>query len=128
MEEITSTGHELIESKHYALSKYSILFICAQFGLLIIFFFFFQDRIQLRMDEIVHLWENLVTASGQKGSKLREAAQQQQFNRTVEDIELWLSEVEGQLLSEDYGKVINFFFITHVINPINNFCNIILRT
>ncbi|XP_025205987.1 spectrin alpha chain isoform X1 [Melanaphis sacchari] len=81
MEEITSTGHALIESKHYALS-----------------------RIQLRMDEIVHLWENLVTASGQKGSKLREAAQQQQFNRTVEDIELWLSEVEGQLLSEDYGK------------------------
>lgn len=61
------------------------------------------------MDEIVHLWENLVTASGQKGSKLREAAQQQQFNRTVEDIELWLSEVEGQLLSEDYGKVIVLF-------------------
>lgn len=69
-------------------------------------FFFLLGRIQLRMDEIVHLWENLVTASGQKGSKLREAAQQQQFNRTVEDIELWLSEVEGQLLSEDYGKVI----------------------
>jgi len=66
------------------------------------------------MDEIVHLWENLVTASGQKGSKLREAAQQQQFNRTVEDIELWLSEVEGQLLSEDYGKVI-FTIITSVI-------------
>lgn len=65
-------------------------------------------RIQLRMDEIVHLWENLVTASRQKGSKLREAAQQQQFNRTVEDIELWLSEVEDQLLSEDYGKVIFF--------------------
>lgn len=62
------------------------------------------------MDEIVHLWENLVTASGQKGSKLREAAQQQQFNRTVEDVELWLSEVEGQLLSEDYGKV-NFLII-----------------
>lgn len=61
------------------------------------------------MDEIVHLWENLVTASGQKGSKLREAAQQQQFNRTVEDIELWLSEVEGQLLSEDYGKVMFIF-------------------
>lgn len=62
------------------------------------------------MDEIVNLWENLVTASGQKGSKLREAAQQQQFNRTVEDIELWLSEVEGQLLSEDYGKVFIYFF------------------
>jgi spectrin alpha len=35
---------------------------------------------------------------------LQEASQQQQFNRTVEDLELWLSEVEGQLLSEDYGK------------------------
>lgn len=64
------------------------------------------------MDEIVHLWENLVTASGQKGSKLREAAQQQQFNRTVEDIELWLSEVEGQLLSEDYGKVM--FYLNYI--------------
>lgn len=72
------------------------------------FALFILGRIQVRMDEIVHLWENLVTASGQKGSKLREAAQQQQFNRTVEDIELWLSEVEGQLLSEDYGKV-NFY-------------------
>lgn len=76
-------------------------------------FCLFLGRIQLRMDEIVHLWENLVTASGQKGSKLREAAQQQQFNRTVEDIELWLSEVEGQLLSEDYGKVI---FITQLFS------------
>lgn len=32
------------------------------------------------------------------------ASQQQQFNRTIEDIELWLGEIEGQLLSEDYGK------------------------
>jgi len=68
------------------------------------------------MDEIVHLWENLVTASGQKGSKLREAAQQQQFNRTVEDIELWLSEVEGQLLSEDYGKVIFLFILSSFLD------------
>ena len=39
------------------------------------------------------------------GNKLKEASQQQQFNRNVEDIETWLSEIEGQLLSEDYGKV-----------------------
>lgn len=105
MEEITSTGHGLIESKHYALS-WSILFSKSNsFNCFFIILFFILGRIQLRMDEIVHLWENLVTASVQKGSKLREAAQQQQFNRTVEDIELWLSEVEGQLLSEDYGKV-----------------------
>lgn len=57
------------------------------------------------MDEIIELWETLVTATEKKGEKLQEASQQQQFNRTVEDIELWLSEIEGQLQSEDYGKV-----------------------
>ncbi|XP_016403777.1 spectrin alpha chain, non-erythrocytic 1-like [Sinocyclocheilus rhinocerous] len=36
--------------------------------------------------------------------KLREANQQQQFNRNVEDIELWLYEVEGHLASDDFGK------------------------
>jgi hypothetical protein len=50
-----------------------------------------------------------VLASDQKGSKLQEASQQQQYNRAVEDIELWLSEVEGQLLSEDYGKVLHLY-------------------
>ncbi|XP_069695868.1 spectrin alpha chain isoform X3 [Periplaneta americana] len=81
MEDITSTGQELIEANHYA-----------------------ADRIQARMDEIVQLWETLVVATDKKGSKLQEASQQQQFNRTVEDVELWLSEIEGQLMSEDYGK------------------------
>lgn len=81
MEEITSTGQELIETNHYA-----------------------SNQIQSRMDEIVNLWETLVQASDKKSSKLQEASQQQQFNRTVEDIELWLSEIEGQLMSEDYGK------------------------
>lgn len=81
MEEITSTGQELIDSNHYA-----------------------SDRIQSRMDEIVQLWETLVTATDKKGSKLQEASQQQQFNRSVEDVELWLSEIDAQLMSEDYGK------------------------
>ncbi|KOB75710.1 Alpha Spectrin, partial [Operophtera brumata] len=35
---------------------------------------------------------SLAVASETKGSKLQEAAQQQQYNRAVEDIELWLSE------------------------------------
>lgn len=62
-------------------------------------------QIESRVGELAGLWEKLVLASELKGSKLQEAAQQQQYNRAVEDIELWLSEVEGQLLSEDYGKV-----------------------
>ncbi|XP_051167041.1 spectrin alpha chain [Leptopilina boulardi] len=81
MDELVSTGQELIESEHYA-----------------------SDRIRSRTDEIISLWESLAHASDKKGAKLQEASQQQQFNRTVEDIELWLSEVEGQLMSEDYGK------------------------
>ncbi|XP_066141929.1 spectrin alpha chain isoform X1 [Euwallacea fornicatus] len=81
MEEITSTGQELVEADHYA-----------------------APRIQARMEEIVQLWETLVQATDKKNSKLQEASQQQQFNRTIEDIELWLSEIEGQLMSEDYGK------------------------
>lgn len=61
-------------------------------------------QIESRTSEIVELWDTLAGASDKKGSKLQEASQQQQFNRTVEDVELWLSEIEGQLLSEDYGK------------------------
>lgn len=30
--------------------------------------------------------------------------EEQQYNRNVEDFEIWLAEVEAQLLSEDYGK------------------------
>jgi len=30
--------------------------------------------------------------------------EEQQYNRSVEDFEIWLAEVEGQLLSDDYGK------------------------
>lgn len=81
IEDITATGSDLIEKKHYA-----------------------ANEINSRMEEIVTLWETLVQASDKKGCKLQEAAQQQQFNRTIEDIELWLSEIEGQLLSEDHGK------------------------
>ncbi|XP_044259624.1 spectrin alpha chain isoform X2 [Tribolium madens] len=81
MEDITSTGQELVDARHYA-----------------------APRIQSRMEEIVNLWETLVQSTDKKSSKLQEASQQQQFNRTIEDVELWLSEIEGQLMSEDYGK------------------------
>ncbi|XP_055377124.1 spectrin alpha chain isoform X3 [Condylostylus longicornis] len=81
IEDITTVGTELINKQHYA-----------------------SDQINTRMQEIVVLWETLVQASDKKGCKLQEASQQQQFNRTIEDIELWLSEIEGQLLSEDHGK------------------------
>lgn len=50
------------------------------------------------------LWVELLKATEMKGAKLKEAGAQQQFNRNLEDMEMWLSEIEGQLGSEDYGK------------------------
>lgn len=47
----------------------------------------------------------LLSQTETKGNKLTEASQQQQFNRSIEDVEAWLYEMEGQLKSEDYGKV-----------------------
>jgi spectrin alpha len=45
-----------------------------------------------------------VDATTKKGAKLNEANEEQLFNRNIEDVELWLSELEGQLSSEDFGK------------------------
>ncbi|XP_038209252.1 spectrin alpha chain isoform X2 [Zerene cesonia] len=81
VDEITATGYKLLEQEHFA-----------------------KPQISSRVEELGASWEKLVQASELKGSKLQEAAAQQQYNRAAEDIELWLSEVEGQLLSEDYGK------------------------
>ena len=39
------------------------------------------------------------------GERLVEANQEQQFNRSVDDVELWLAETESHLESTDLGKV-----------------------
>uniref|UniRef100_A0A8C9WNN3 Spectrin alpha chain, non-erythrocytic 1 n=1 Tax=Scleropages formosus TaxID=113540 RepID=A0A8C9WNN3_SCLFO len=75
------SGQELIDANHYA-----------------------SGEVSARMGEVSALWKKLLEATELKGIKLREANQQQQFNRNVEDIELWLYEVEGHLASDDYGK------------------------
>ncbi|XP_021964674.1 spectrin alpha chain isoform X2 [Folsomia candida] len=63
-----------------------------------------SGRIETRLVDIARLWEALEAAAGKKEERLNDASQQQTFNRTVEDIELWLGEIEGALSSEDYGK------------------------
>uniref|UniRef100_A0A4W4H6Y8 Spectrin alpha chain, non-erythrocytic 1 n=1 Tax=Electrophorus electricus TaxID=8005 RepID=A0A4W4H6Y8_ELEEL len=78
---LQKSGQELIDRKHYA-----------------------SVEVATRMDEVSSQWKKLLEATELKGIKLREANQQQQFNRNVEDIELWLYEVEGHLASDDYGK------------------------
>ncbi|XP_056289085.1 spectrin alpha chain, non-erythrocytic 1 [Pseudoliparis swirei] len=78
---LQKSGQELLDGKHYASSE-----------------------VAERMEEVGSQWKKLLEATELKGIKLREANQQQQFNRNVEDIELWLYEVEGHLASDDYGK------------------------
>jgi len=81
IETVTKQGQDLIDQNHYN-----------------------KEHIRERVDEILLLWEQLLEQSDRKASKLKEANDQQQFNRNVEDIEVWLGEIEGQLMSEDYGK------------------------
>ncbi|KAL3244521.1 hypothetical protein MRX96_002280 [Rhipicephalus microplus] len=57
-----------------------------------------------RVEDITSTGQELVDANHYASDRISEASAQQQFNRGVEDIELWLSEVEGQLMSEDCGK------------------------
>ncbi|XP_067134094.1 spectrin alpha chain-like isoform X2 [Centruroides vittatus] len=81
VDEIISTGQELTETHHFA-----------------------SERIGQRLTEIVQLWQTLVEVTKRKRDKLAEAAAQQQFNRSVEDVEIWLSDIEKQLSSDDIGK------------------------
>ena len=39
-----------------------------------------------------------------RGQKLKEASEQQQFLRAVEDMEQWILDMEAQMASEDLGK------------------------
>lgn len=42
--------------------------------------------------------------SGDKGQKLKEAWEHQQFLHAVDDIESWISDMESQMASEDLGR------------------------
>ncbi|XP_052259701.1 spectrin alpha chain-like isoform X3 [Dreissena polymorpha] len=90
---IQTSGEQLLKEEHYA-----------------------SETIRERMEEILELWASLQKATEFKGNKLREASQQQQFNRSVEDVESWLGDVEGQLMSEDYGKLLRRQDLTSVQN------------
>lgn len=81
LEEIRKDGDALIKDGHFA-----------------------SDHVQTRLREVDDLWNELIEATNKKGGKLNEANEEQLFNRNIEDVELWLSELEGQLASEDYGK------------------------
>ena len=65
---------------------------------------YMSDIISDRAQELESSWEGLREATDKKTKGLNEAMEEQQYNRNIEDLEIWLAEVEAQLLSEDYGK------------------------
>ncbi|XP_065916481.1 spectrin alpha chain, non-erythrocytic 1-like [Dysidea avara] len=81
VDSVTLDGEKLVDNGHYA-----------------------SDEIKSRVESLEELWSELLALSNDKCQKLQEANQQQQFNRAVEDIDLWLNEVEGHLASQDLGK------------------------
>ncbi|XP_075227745.1 spectrin beta chain, non-erythrocytic 5 kst isoform X2 [Lycorma delicatula] len=78
---VTSEGESLISARHFA-------------GM----------EIQARLDELEAEWRSLQDASTLKRERLNDAYQALVFNRTLEELESWIDEVEGQLQSEDHGK------------------------
>ena len=59
IEDLVQSGRQLVDSDQYG-----------------------ADRVEVRIGEIETLWQQLVEAATKKESRLSEAAQQQQFNRT----------------------------------------------
>ena len=65
--------------------------------------------------------------SADKGRKLQEAWEQQQFLREVEDIESWIGEMESQLSSDDMGRdliSVNNLIKKHAVSLYLYFCTI----
>ena len=85
IDELISKGEKLINDQHYA-----------------------SDDIRDKTHDINKIWNDLINATENKGTKLDDAGDEQAFNRSVEDVELWLNEIERQLAIEDKGKDLNY--------------------
>uniref|UniRef100_A0A8R1DU58 Spectrin alpha chain n=1 Tax=Caenorhabditis japonica TaxID=281687 RepID=A0A8R1DU58_CAEJA len=81
LDDIGSTGEKLIESGHFA-----------------------TENIKDRLRQMNSLWNDLVEAVKEKGIMLHAAKNEQEFNRIIEEVDTWLSDVEAQVASEDYGN------------------------
>ncbi|XP_076029013.1 spectrin beta chain, non-erythrocytic 5 kst isoform X3 [Oratosquilla oratoria] len=63
-----------------------------------------DQEIQARLDGLDSLWKQLQDSSQLKKDRLNEAYQALLFNRTLDDLDSWMDEVETQLQSEDHGR------------------------
>uniref|UniRef100_A0A182F9J7 Spectrin beta chain, non-erythrocytic 5 n=1 Tax=Anopheles albimanus TaxID=7167 RepID=A0A182F9J7_ANOAL len=78
---IIEEGESLINAEHYA-----------------------SGVVQEQLDILESDWHKLREASREKKERLAEAYEALLFQRSLEDFNNWMDEVEGQLSSEDYGR------------------------
>ncbi|CRK98513.1 CLUMA_CG011869, isoform A [Clunio marinus] len=78
---VITEGEALIESKHYASAE-------------------IQQQIEMLESE----WGKLQEASREKKIRLSEAYEALIFNRSLDEFNSWMDEIESHLSSEDYGK------------------------
>ena len=81
LEQIKESGKKLIESGQYQ-----------------------SDVIAQRLAELDELWEKLTKQADLKGKYLQQANEEQMFTRNLEDFEMWLTDIEANLASEDIGR------------------------
>ncbi|XP_066999614.1 spectrin beta chain, non-erythrocytic 5 isoform X3 [Anabrus simplex] len=74
---------------------------------------FASMEIQTRLDELETAWRMLQDNSHLKRERLNDAYQALLFNRTLEELESWMDDVETQLQSEDHGK--DLTSVTHLL-------------
>ncbi|XP_050313156.1 spectrin beta chain, non-erythrocytic 1 isoform X2 [Anthonomus grandis grandis] len=81
IQNVVEEGKELISAKHYA-----------------------SKEIGQRLDELENDWKHLLELSLLKRDRLNEAYQALLFNRSLEEFEVWLNDVEIQVNSLETGK------------------------
>ncbi|XP_066464420.1 spectrin beta chain, non-erythrocytic 5 [Eleutherodactylus coqui] len=81
LDSIRADGEKMLQANHYA-----------------------SDIIQTRLNEMEELWAELVEKCAEKANKLQAAYRALQFQRSLEDVEKWLDQVETRLDSANKGK------------------------
>ena len=63
-----------------------------------------SEEIKERLNDLNEYWDALVSKTAEKGRRLQQAQQQQQFNRSLDDTKIWMNDVGTLLASEDLGR------------------------
>ena len=65
---------------------------------------FMSNEIKDNLSHIEKAWRNLLSESTLKKERLQDAYQALQFHRMLDDLEVWMSDIESVLADEDHGK------------------------